>query len=150
MLVFTMIWALFPGIGDLFLALNLKKPEENQCFWLRTFKNLRKINVFAFPEHLASKIHLWCSILKLRTLGGNRSSSKSIYTNSRFTAFMRPASMVFAIFFEINDVEKKAFFGSRRHSGCLSLMTTSAGPAEWGGASSMHGRFGAWEGTWGI
>ena len=41
-------WALFAGIGDLFLALTFKKPKENQCFWLRTLKNLRKINVFGF------------------------------------------------------------------------------------------------------
>ena len=33
----TMILALFAGIGDLFLALTLKKPKENQCFWLRTW-----------------------------------------------------------------------------------------------------------------
>ena len=44
----------FAGIGDLFLALSLKKPKENQCFWLRTLKNLRKINVFALPEHLVT------------------------------------------------------------------------------------------------
>ena len=49
-----MILALFAGIGDLFLALTLKKPKENQCFWLRTLKNLRKINVFALPEHLVT------------------------------------------------------------------------------------------------
>ena len=50
----TMILALFAGIGDLFLALTFKKPKENQCFWLRTLKNLRKINVFALPEHLVT------------------------------------------------------------------------------------------------
>ena len=54
MLFFTMILALFPGICDLFLDLNLKKPEEYQCFWLRNLKNLRKINVLAFPEHLVT------------------------------------------------------------------------------------------------
>ena len=36
------------------MALTLKKPKENQCFWLRTLKNLRKINVFALPEHLVT------------------------------------------------------------------------------------------------
>ena len=50
----TMILALFAGIGDLCLALTLKKPKENQCFWLRTLTNLRKINVFALPEHLVT------------------------------------------------------------------------------------------------
>ena len=50
----TMILALFAGIGDLFLALNLNKPKQNQCFWLRTLKNLGKINVFALPEHLVT------------------------------------------------------------------------------------------------
>ena len=34
------------------LASNLKKPKENQCFWLRTLKNIRKMNVFALPKHL--------------------------------------------------------------------------------------------------
>ena len=33
----------------MFLASNLKKPKENQCFWLRNLKNVRKINVFAPP-----------------------------------------------------------------------------------------------------
>ena len=32
------------------MALTLKKPKENHCFWLRTLKNLRKISVFAFPR----------------------------------------------------------------------------------------------------
>ena len=50
MLYFTILLALFAGIGDPFLALTLKKPKENQCFWLRTLKNLRKIYVFAFPR----------------------------------------------------------------------------------------------------
>ena len=54
MLYFTILLALFAGIGDPFLGLTLKKPKENQCFWLRTLKNLRKINVFAFPEHLVT------------------------------------------------------------------------------------------------
>ena len=54
MLFFTMNLALFPGIWELFLDLNLKKPKENQCVWLRTLKNLRKIRVFAFPEHLVT------------------------------------------------------------------------------------------------
>ena len=54
MLFFTMILALVPGIWDLFLDLNLKKPKENPCVWLRTLKNLRKINVFALPEHLVT------------------------------------------------------------------------------------------------
>ena len=52
MLYFTILWALFAGIGDPFLALTVKKPKENQCFWLRTLKNLRKMNVFALPKHL--------------------------------------------------------------------------------------------------
>ena len=50
----TLILALFAGIGDLFLDLTLKKPSENQCFWFRTLKNLRKINAFALPKHLAT------------------------------------------------------------------------------------------------
>ena len=50
MLYFTILWALFAGIGDPFLALTVKKPKENQCFWLRTLKNLRKTFVFAFPR----------------------------------------------------------------------------------------------------
>ena len=32
------------------MALALKKPKENHCFWLRTLKNLRKTFVFAFPR----------------------------------------------------------------------------------------------------
>ena len=47
---FTILLALFAGIGDPFLALTLKKPKENQCFWLRTLKNLRKTFVFVFPR----------------------------------------------------------------------------------------------------
>ena len=47
---FTILLALFSGIGDPFLALNLKKPKENHCFWLRTLKNLRKTFVFVFPR----------------------------------------------------------------------------------------------------
>ena len=47
---FTILLALFAGIGDPFLALTLKKPKENHCFWLRTLKNLRKTSVFAFPR----------------------------------------------------------------------------------------------------
>ena len=47
-----MVLALFTGIGDASLGLTLKKPKENQCFWLRALKNLRKINVFALPGHL--------------------------------------------------------------------------------------------------
>ena len=54
MLIFTRFWELFPGIWDPFLSQTLKKPKENQCFWLRTLKNLRKINVFALPEHLVT------------------------------------------------------------------------------------------------
>ena len=54
MLYFTILLALFAGIGDPFLGLTLKKPKENQCFWLRTLKNLRKIDVLAFPEHLVT------------------------------------------------------------------------------------------------
>ena len=54
MLFFTMNLALFPGIGDPFFSQTLKKPKENQCVWLRTLKNLRKINVFALPEHLVT------------------------------------------------------------------------------------------------
>merc|ERR1711953_249946 len=50
MLYFTIPLALFAGIGDPFLALTLKKPKENHCFWLRTLKNLRKTFVFAFPR----------------------------------------------------------------------------------------------------
>ena len=50
--LFLMVFALFAGIGDLCLGLTLKKPKENQCFWLRALKNLKKINVFALPEHL--------------------------------------------------------------------------------------------------
>ena len=50
MLYFTILLALFAGIGDPFLALTLKKPKENHCFWLRTLKNLRKTFVFAFPR----------------------------------------------------------------------------------------------------
>ena len=46
---FTVLLALFSGIGDRFLALTFKKPKENHCFWLRTLKNLRKTFVFAFP-----------------------------------------------------------------------------------------------------
>ena len=38
----------------MFLASNLKKPKENQCFWLRTLKKLRKMNVFAIPKHLVT------------------------------------------------------------------------------------------------
>ena len=37
MLYFTILLALFAGIGDPFLALTVKKPKENQCFWLRTW-----------------------------------------------------------------------------------------------------------------
>ena len=54
MLFFTMNLALFPGIGDPFFSQTLKKPKEKQCVWLRTLKNLRKINVFALPEHLVT------------------------------------------------------------------------------------------------
>ena len=50
MLYFTILLALFAGIGDPFLALTLKKPKENHCFWLRTLKNLRKTFVFAFSR----------------------------------------------------------------------------------------------------
>ena len=50
MLYFPILLALFAGIGDPFLALTLKKPKENHCFWLRTLKNLRKTFVFAFPR----------------------------------------------------------------------------------------------------
>ena len=38
----------FKRIGDPFLALTVKKLKENQCFWLRTVKNLRKIKVVGF------------------------------------------------------------------------------------------------------
>ena len=57
MLYFTILWALFAGIGDPFLGLTLKKPKENQCFWLRTLKNLRKINVFIFPDGTQAQHH---------------------------------------------------------------------------------------------
>ena len=50
----TLILALFAGIGDLFLALTIEKHEENQCVGLRALKNLRKIIVFALPEHLVT------------------------------------------------------------------------------------------------
>ena len=55
MMILAMILELFPGIRDPFFSQTLKKPKENQCFWLRTLKNLRKINVFAFPEHLVTQ-----------------------------------------------------------------------------------------------
>ena len=32
----------------MFLVSNLKQPKENQWFWFRTLKNLREINVFGF------------------------------------------------------------------------------------------------------
>ena len=54
MLFFIMLLAFFPGIGSLFLGLNLKKPKENQCFWLQTLKNPRVMHVFAFPVHLVT------------------------------------------------------------------------------------------------
>ena len=50
----AVILALFDGIGHLFLALTVEKPEGNHCFWLPTLKNLRKINVFAVPGHLVT------------------------------------------------------------------------------------------------
>ena len=50
MLYFTILLALFSGIGDPFLALTLKKPKENHCFWLRTLENIRKTFVFVFPR----------------------------------------------------------------------------------------------------
>ena len=40
----TMILTLFAGIGDLFLALTLKKPKENKC--------VCKIVVFSEPHFL--------------------------------------------------------------------------------------------------
>ena len=50
-----MILVLFAGIGDICLALTLKKPTKNQCVWLRTLTtNLRKNNAFALPEHLVT------------------------------------------------------------------------------------------------
>ena len=92
MLYFPILWALFAGIGDPFLGLTLKKPKENQCFWLRTLKNLRKINVFAFPEHLEPLGAAWRSTWNDE--GSGRPCGKSlggpggpdIYTNSRSTA----------------------------------------------------------------
>ena len=73
---FTILLTLFSGIGDPFLALTLKKPKENQCFWLRTLKNLRKTFVFAFPRASGD-------------LGGTigPTTPKKLYiTNSRSTA----------------------------------------------------------------
>ena len=92
MLYFTILWALFAGIGDPFLGLTLKKPKENQYFWLRTLKNLRKINVFALPEHLEPLGAAWRSTWNDE--GSGRPCGKSlggpggpdIYTNSRSTA----------------------------------------------------------------
>ena len=56
----TMILALFAGIGDLFLALTLKKPKENICVWLPTLKNEMKINVLALlSECLSTKVVAW-------------------------------------------------------------------------------------------
>ena len=74
-----MVLALFAGIGDPCLGLTLKKPKENQCFWLRALKNLRKICVFALPGHLVDPGV---------TIGPTTAqvASKSIYTNSRSTA----------------------------------------------------------------
>ena len=146
MMILAMILELFPGIRNPFFSQTVKKPKENQCFWLRTLKNLRKINVFALPEHLvtlgaplgsarpknywrrsapsltwaedevtkvwnpvmikfAVKFGKLCCFLQwlwhflpelgIISQGGNRSSSKSIYTNSRFTACMRPASIIY-------------------------------------------------------
>ena len=56
----------------MFLASNLKRPS----FRLRSFPRPLAPSVTSSPP----------------SQGGDRSSSKSIYTNSRFTAFMRPAS----------------------------------------------------------
>ena len=36
----------FSALGAPGSSQNLKKPKENQCFWLQPSKNLRKINVF--------------------------------------------------------------------------------------------------------
>ena len=47
---FTILLPLFARIGDPLLALTLKKPKENHCFWLRTLKNPWKTFVFAFPR----------------------------------------------------------------------------------------------------
>ena len=47
----TLILKLFAGIGDLFLALTLKKHKKNHGFWSRTFKNMR--NIFFFWEILS-------------------------------------------------------------------------------------------------
>ena len=63
MMILAMILELFPGIRDPFFSQTLKKPKENQCVWLRTLKNLRKIDVFALPEHLVT---LGASILDLK------------------------------------------------------------------------------------
>ena len=41
-----MISALFAGKWVPILSSTLKKPKENQGFWLQPLKNLRKINVF--------------------------------------------------------------------------------------------------------
>ena len=76
-----MILALFAGIGDLVLALTLKKPKESQCFWLRTLKNLRKINVFAFPEHLVT---LGASILDLKSSSFPRPLAPSVTSSPPF------------------------------------------------------------------
>ena len=65
----TMILTLFAGLVDLFLALTLERPEENQCFRLPILKNLRKINVFALPRAsgdpggtiatMPNRLHFW-------------------------------------------------------------------------------------------
>ena len=50
--------------------------------------------------------------------GGNRSSSKSIYTNSRFTAFMRPASNIIQ---KNHNFEMFDFFCMVRHFTCFAI-----------------------------
>ena len=98
----SMILKHFAGIGDLIFGSTLEKPKENQGFGHRTLKNLRKINVFAFQRHLGSvrdsgefKGVPWRS-RKLPEQTSAPLRQRSIYTNSRSTAFVAAVCYVMA------------------------------------------------------
>ena len=84
----TMILALFPGIGDLFLALTLEKPKEN-LFLASNLKKHVENQCFCSPEHMV-------------TLGGT-AHRQNLYTQTPVTSH----------FYDLEDTPRHARSGHK-------------------------------------
>ena len=102
----------------MFLASNLEKPKENQCFWLRTLENLRK-SMFLADVFSKRSFFGWCLLQKV--VFWMKSSPRSRFwmmssPGSRFWMMSSPGSRFLDDVFSrkpfLDDVfSRKSFFG---------------------------------------